>query len=390
MTFMKQRLLTPGPTQVPEETLLELAKPVVYHRTAQARQLLAEIQEDLRYVFCTRNLIVPLTASGTGGMEAAVANCVPPGGKAICLMAGRWGERWRNICKAFGVEVVPVTVPYGQAVAPEQLAQALKQHPDAQAVCSTLSETATGVRNDIEAFGKLTAATDAVLLVDSISGLGVTECRTDDWHVDVNVTGSQKALMLPPGLALVSVSDKAWKKIDANPAPRLFYFDLKKYRESLKGGDLPFTPANGLLRGLRVSLKKLRAEGLENVLARHARMAAAARAGVQAMNLELFAAAPVEGLTVFKVPPGIDGNVLLGNLEKKYGLKLANGQDTLKGKIVRLAHMGYADQFDVIAALSGLELALLEMGHGLEPGAGVAAAQRVLAEAVAAPQGATA
>ncbi len=385
---MKQRLFTPGPTPVPEETLLELAKPVVYHRTAQARQLLAEISEDLQYVFCTKNLILPLTASGTGGMEAALVNCVPAGGKVICAIAGRWGERWANICKAFGLEAVIVSVPYGDAVDPQAVANALKQHPNTVAVTSTLSETATGVKNDIRGIGKVVAQTPAVLLLDSISGLGVTECRTDDWHVDVNVTGSQKALMLPPGLAFVSVSDKAWAKIDANTSLRAFYFDLKKYRDNIKQGDTPFTPANGLLRALRVSLKKLRAEGIENTWARHARMAAAARAGIKAIGLELFTDTPVEGLTVFKVPEGIDGSALLTNLEKKYGLKLAGGQDSLKGKIVRLSHMGYVDQFDVLSALSGLELTLMEMGFPLEPGAGVHAAQLALSEAVDIPTGA--
>jgi aspartate aminotransferase-like enzyme len=185
--------------------------------------------------------------------------------------------------------------------------------------------------------------------------------------------------MLPPGLAFVSVSDKAWRKIDANPDPRSFYFDLRKYREALKTGDSPFTPANTLVRALRVSLKKLRAEGVENLWAKYARMAAAARAGVRAMNLELFARVPAEGMTVARVPEGLDGNALLAKLEKQYGVKLAGGQDTLKGKIIRLAHMGYIDPFDVLAALSALELVLLEMGHPVEPGAGVAAAQRVLA-----------
>jgi aspartate aminotransferase-like enzyme len=379
---MKQRLLTPGPTPVPEDTLLELAKPVFYHRSAAFRQLLAEVLDDLKYVYCTKNTVVPLTASGTGGMEAAVANALPPGSKAICLISGRWGERWRNVCKAFGVEPVSVTVPYGQAVQPDQLAQALKQHPDAAGVCATLSETATGVRNDIEAFGRLTARTPALFLVDSISGLGVMECRTDEWHIDLNVTGSQKALMLPPGLAFVSVSDKAWQKIDQNPPARVFYFDLKKYRDNLKGNDTPFTPANTLVKALRVSLKQLRAEGLENVWARHARIAAAARAGMQGMGLELFAAQPADGLTVAKVPDGLDGNALLTKLEKHYGIKLAGGQDVLKGKIIRLAHMGYIDQFDVLAALSALELVLLEMGHPVEPGSGVAAAQQVLAQTV--------
>ena len=266
---MKQHMLTPGPTPVPEETLLEMAKPVFYHRSAPARQLLLEVQEDLQYVFCTKNPVLTLTCSGTGGMEAAVANCAPAGSKVICLIAGRWGERWKHICKAFGVEAINVTSPYGEPVRPEQLAKALAKHPDATAVAATLSETATGVSNDIEAFGKQVAATAAVFIVDSISGLGVLECRTDDWGVDINVTGSQKALMLPPGLAFASVSDKAWRRIEQNPS-RGFYFDLKKYRDNLKTGDTPFTPAITLIRALRLSLKRLREEGIENVSARHA------------------------------------------------------------------------------------------------------------------------
>src|SRR3954469_11293666 len=219
---MKQRLLTPGPTPVPEETLLEMAKPVFYHRTPEFRQILAEVHEDLKYVFRTRNPIVPLTSSGTGGLEGAVANCLPPGSKALCLIAGRFGERWRSLCKAFGVEAVSITVPYGQAVQPEQLARALADHPDAAAVCATLSETSTGVGHDIAAFGKLVAATPALFLVDAISGLGVMECRTDEWNIDVCVAGSQKALMLPPGLAFVAVSDKGWQAIDRNTASRSF------------------------------------------------------------------------------------------------------------------------------------------------------------------------
>jgi aspartate aminotransferase-like enzyme len=383
---MKQRLLTPGPTPVPEDTLLELAKPVFYHRSAAFRQLLQEVTEDLKYIFCTKNPVLTLTASGTGGMEAALASSFAPGAKIICVIAGRWGERWRNISKALGLEVISVTVPYGQAVSPAQVADALKQHPDAQGVCATLSETATGVKNDIEAFGKLVANTPALFLVDTISGLGCVECRTDEWHIDINVTGSQKALMLPPGLAFVSVSDKAWKKIDANTTSKAFYFDLKKYRDNLKTGDTPFTPANTLIKALKVSLKQMRAEGNEKLWAKYARLAAAARAGIQAMNLELYASVPVESMTVAKVPDGLDGNALVSKIEKQYGVKLASGQDTLKGKIVRLAHMGYIDAFDVLAALSALELVLLEMGHDCDPGAGVAAAQRVMAEAVAVPQ----
>jgi serine---pyruvate transaminase len=379
---MKPRLLTPGPTPVPEDTLLELAKPVFFHRSAEFKAILGEVVEDLKYVFQTKNPPLVLTASGTGGMEAAVSNCVAPGEKAILLLSGRWGERWRNVCKAFGAQVVSVEVPYGDAVRPEQLADALGAHPDAAAVFATFSETSTGVRNDVQAFGKLIARTPALFVVDSISGLGVMECRTDAWSIDVNVTGSQKALMLPPGLAYVAVSDKAWAKIEKTAA-RTFYLDLKRYRAKLAENDTPFTPAHTLIKAQRASLKKLRAEGIENIWARHARMAAAARAGAKAMSLELFAKQPADGLTVIKVPAGVDGTAALGVLEKKYGVKLANGQDMLKGKIWRLAHMGYIDQFDVLAALSGLELVLLEMGYRLEPGAGVAAAQRALAGAAA-------
>jgi aspartate aminotransferase-like enzyme len=323
-----------------------------------------------------------LTASGTGGMEAAVVNCVPPGRKAICLICGRWGERWRNICKAFGAEVISVVVPNGEPVPPQQLAKALAEHPDAAAVFATLSDTSTGVANDIAAFGKQVAPTPAVFIVDAISGLGVMECQTDDWHVDVCVTGSQKALMLPPGLAFVSVSDRAWKQIEANTTARSFYFDLKKYRAKLTESDTPFTPAHTLIRALQASLKRIRAEGIENVWARHARNAAAARAGMQALGLELFARRPADGLTVAHAPRGIDSTTILNKLEKQYGIKLANGQDTLKGKILRLAHMGYIDQFDILAALAGLELVLLELGLPIEPGCAVAAAQRVLAQAL--------
>src|SRR3954468_9424313 len=216
--MLKPRLFTPGPTPVPEETLLELAKPVTYHRTNEQKQILAEVLADLKYVYQTTNDVLCLTSSGTGGMEAAVSNLLAPGKKAILLTAGRWGERWRGIMKGFGINVVSVEVPYGKAVQPAQLGDALAKNPDAVALFSALSETATGVGHDVEAFGKIVAKTPAVLVVDGISGLGAMECRTDAWHIDVCVTGSQKALMLPPGLAFVSVSPKAWAVIEANTA----------------------------------------------------------------------------------------------------------------------------------------------------------------------------
>ncbi len=370
---MKPRLFTPGPTPVPEDTLLELARPVTYHRSAEAKAVFAEMSEDLKYVFQTTGPVLTLTSSGTGGMDAAVANCVGPGEKAILLTAGRWGERWKGLLKVYGANTVVVEVPYGQVVTPDMLAAALKQHPDAVAVFCTLSETSTGVGHDVEAFGKLVKDTPAVLVVDGISGLGSMECRTDAWHLDVVVTGSQKALMLPPGLAFVSVSDKAWAKIDQTPV-RSFYFDLRKYKKSLAESDTPFTPANTLIKAQRASLKRIRAEGIEHLWARHARMAVACRAGVHALGLELFPQRPNNGLTVITVPAGVDGSATLKALEKQHGFKLADGQDSLKGKIWRLSHMGYCDAFDVLGAVAALELVLAK-----NVGAGVAAFQKAYA-----------
>jgi serine---pyruvate transaminase len=294
------------------------------------------------------------------------------------LTAGRWGERWRGVLKAYGANIVAVEVPYGKAVTPEMLANALGANPDAKAVCSTLSETSTGVGHDLEAFGKLTAPTEAILMVDAISGLGAMECHTDKWNLDSVVTGSQKALMLPPGLAYVSVNDKAWKKIEANPV-RNFYLDLRRYKKSIAESDTPFTPANTLIKAQRISLKRIRAEGIENLWARHAKMATACRAAVTAMGLELFAERPNNGLTVITVPSGVDGSATLKVMEKKFGFKLADGQDNMKGKIWRLSHMGYTDAFEVLGAIAALELVLIATGYKLEPGVGVAAFQKAFA-----------
>ena len=375
---MKPRLFTPGPTPVPEETLLELAKPVTYHRSAEAKAILAEMTEDLKYVFQTTNPVLTLTASGTGGMDAAINTAIAPGDKVILCTAGRWGERWKNILKVYGANTAVVEVPYGQVVTPDMLSAALAANPDAVAVCATLSETSTGVGHDLEAFGKLVAKTNAILIVDGISGLGAMECRVDDWKLDIVVTGSQKALMLPPGLAFVSVSDKAWKKIEA-VAPRSFYLDLRRYKKAILESDTPFTPANTLIKAQRLSLKRIRAEGIENLWARHAKMAAACRAAVAAMGLELFPVRPNSGLTVIKVPAGVDGSAVLKKMEKTHGYKLADGQDAMKGTIWRLSHMGYTDAFDVLGAVASLELILLEVGFPVTPGVGVAAFQKAMA-----------
>ncbi|MGL4420629.1 MAG: pyridoxal-phosphate-dependent aminotransferase family protein [Gemmataceae bacterium] len=375
---MKSRLFTPGPTPVPEETLLELAKPVTYHRSSEAKAILAEVSKELQYVFQTTQPVLMITGSGTAGMDAAVSNLLAVGEKAILLTAGRWGERWKGLLKAYGANAVIVEVPYGQAVQPEQLAAALAANPDTKAVFATLSETSTGVGHDIAAFGRLVAATPALFIVDGISGLGAMECRVDDWKIDCCVTGSQKALMLPPGLAYLSLSEKARTKLEATPI-RSFYLDLRRYLKVYAESDTPFTPANTLIAAQRTSLRKIRAEGIENLWARHAKMAAACRAGVHALGLELFAAQPNNGLTVIAVPAGVDGSGVLKTIEKKYGFKFADGQDAMKGKIWRLSHMGYTDAFEVLGAIAALELALAETSHAITLGAGVSAFQRSFA-----------
>jgi aspartate aminotransferase-like enzyme len=376
---MKYRLLTPGPTPVPEETLLEMARPVAYHRTPEARAILAEVLEGLQYVFQTSHEVVALTCSGTGAMEAALVCAVPRGAKAICAYAGRFGERWHRLWQAFSIESVAVTAPAGRAVTPAQIEKALAEHPETRAVCVVHSETSTGVKHDLARIGAVVARTPAILIVDAISSAGAMELRADAWGLDIVATGSQKALRMPPGLAFLCVSPKAWKQIESHQ-PTAFYFDLRRYRAKLKDPDTPFTPAHTLLRALRQSLRQIRAEGIEALWANSARLSRAARAGVQAMGLELFADPPAESLTAIAVPPGVDGQTVLQRLESTYGLRLAGGQDQLRGKLIRLAHMGHIDYFDVLAGLAGLELVLHELGYRVQLGSAVAAAQRAWAE----------
>ncbi|HTU23917.1 MAG TPA: alanine--glyoxylate aminotransferase family protein [Pirellulales bacterium] len=374
---MKKRLMTPGPTQVPEEARLALARDVIHHRSAEFKQIMAEVTEGLKYVLQTTGDVVVLTASGSGGMEAAVVSSVPRGGKAIVLEGGVFARRWTHICQAFGIEVVRHEVPWGQAVDPADVARLLSEHPDAVAVFATLLESSTGVEHDIEAIGRLVHATPALLVVDAISGAGSTPCYTDRWNVDLLVVGSQKALMLPPGLALVAVSEKAWRQIESIE-PAAFYFNLKHYRKMLAGSETPWTPAISLVVALRETLRQIRQEGIENVWARSATLAQATHAGIAALGLELFAERPAAGLTAVCAPPGIETAKLLKGLEERFGIKLAGGQDKLKGEIFRIGHFGDIDEIDILGTLAALELVLAGLGHHVTLGSAVAAAGRIL------------
>jgi aspartate aminotransferase-like enzyme len=375
--MQKPRLMTPGPAPVPEDVLLELARPVIHHRSAEAKQVITDVLADLKEVFRTKNDVMILTASGTGAMEAAVVNTVPKGGKALVLNAGHFANRWANICKAYGIQAVSLDTEWGQPVDPDRVAQALAQHPDTVAVFGTLSETSTGTGHPVEAIGAVVAKTPAVFVVDGISGVGAMECRTDEWGIDILCVGSQKALMLPPGLAFVAVSPKAWAKIDAFDAPA-FYFNLKAARKKAQESDTPYTPAHTLILALRTALARIKQEGIERVWARHRIMSEACQAGIQALGLELFSARPAEGLTAFRIPDGLKDGDIRGRLFERFGITFVGGQDKLKGKIIRVGHMGYTDELDVVSGLAALEIILNDLGFEVEPGRAVTAAQQVL------------
>jgi len=372
----KNFICAPGPTPVPSEALAAMSQPIIHHRTPQYRQILGEVHEGLKYVFCTQNDVYVLTSSGTGGMEAAVVNLLSPGDKAIVVRGGKFGERWGEICERYGVNIVPIDCVWGEPVDPKAVEEALRANPDAKCVFTTLCETSTGVVNDIKTLASIVSETDAVLVVDAVSGLGAEELRTDEWGVNVVVAGSQKALMIPPGLAFISLDDKAWSLAEKASLPK-YYFDLKAARKSYEKTDTPFTSGISLVIALRETLRMIKEETLEGMLARHSLLAEATRAAVKALGLELFAKAPSNVVTAVKAPDGIDGSEIPARMRDVYGVTIAGGQAHLKGKIFRIAHLGYMNQFDVIIAIAALEEVLRDLGYEFKPGAGVAAAQEV-------------
>ncbi len=373
----KEHLFAPGPTPVPPEALLSMARPIPHHRAPDYETLLAEVREGLKHVFQTTEEVLLFAASGTGGMEGAVVNTLSPGDRALVIRGGKFGERWGEICQAYGIDFTPIDVPYGKTVDPQLVATALEKERQIVAVFSTHSETSTGVLHDIQAIADIVRKTPALLVVDAITSLGVVDFPMDTWGIDVAVAGSQKALMLPPGLAMVGVSQKAWAVVERSRLPK-YYFDFVAERKNLLKNQSHFTPAISLVVGLGETLKMIQGEGLQNVIRRHARLAAAMRAGVTALGLELFAERPSPAVTAVKVPQGIEGGAITKTLRTKHGVTIAGGQGSMKGKIFRLATLGYADPSDVIVALSALELTLSEVGYPIKLGKGIQAAQEVL------------
>jgi len=375
----KKYLFSPGPTMLPPEVLLKMAEPIMHHREPEFEKIFSEIREGLKYLFQTKNEVLIFTSSGTGAMEGAVSNLLSKGDKALVVRGGKFGERWGEICKAYGVEFIPIDVEWGRAVDPEWIKEILESDPSIRAVYTQASETSTGVKYPIKEIAEIVKKyDDKIIVVDAITGIGVFDIPMDAWGLDVVVSGSQKALMLPPGLSFAALSDKAWKFVERSDLPK-YYFDFKKELKSAKKNQSSYTPAISLFMGLRETLSMIRKEGLEGVFRRHEKLASATRAAVKALGLELFAPeTPSNALTAIKIPAGIDGLKLQDLFFEKFGITVAEGQDRAKGKIIRIAHLGYYERLDMVMVISALEMLLKEMGYAFELGTGVKAAEEIL------------
>jgi len=377
--FKKYYLLSPGPTPLPDDVLSVAAEPIIHHRTPEFSALFMEVSEGLKYVFATKEEVYIFTSSGTGAMEGAVVNTLSPGDKIITINGGKFGERWGYIGKAYGLRIKEIVLEWGRDFTKEQLEAELKANPEVKAVFSSLSETSSGAIYDIKGYAEVVAKTPAILVVDGISGLGAMPCPMDEWKVDVIVSGSQKSFMIPPGLAYLAFSQKAWKMAETSKLPK-FYFDIKKAKKNLADKTTPWTPAISLIVQQKKALERIKAMGLENLFEHHRILAEATRAGVKALGLELLAKKPGNILTAVKVPAGLDGKALVKTMQGKYMAYIAGGQDPYKGKIFRIAHLGYMGGFDIITALSALEMTLSDLNYSFEKGSAVRAAQAVLRE----------
>jgi len=353
----------------------------IHHRAEDFRKLYRATLSDLKQVFGTSNDVLVLVASGSGAMEASVSNLFCSGDKVIVCSAGKFGERWVDITKAYGLQVVVLSAEYGRAVQPEQVEAALAANPDARGVFVQASETSTGVQHNVEAMGKAIAKTDAIFVVDAITGLGTMPLDIDGWGLDVVVGGSQKAFMIPPGLAFISLSEKAWKRAESATLPH-YYFDLRKERKNAAQGESSWTPNTSLIIALNAALAYIKSVGMERLVENAQLLARATRAAAIELGLELFAPdSPASSVTAVKAPAGWDSGLIVKEFRNRFGSIIANGQGSMKGKIFRIAHLGYFDFADLFGVIAELELILAANGHPVELGRGVAAVERVYAEA---------
>jgi len=376
---VKKYLFTPGPVPVPPEVLLEMARPIIHHRTPEFSAILDSARARTQPLFGTRQEVILLASSGTGAMEAAVTNLLQPGEEGIFVNGGKFGERWGKLIQAYGATPREVKVEWGRAVRPEQIAEALRAHPDARAVFVQASETSTCAVHPVAEIAELTRRRDTMLVVDGITAVGVFEQKMDEWGIDALVTGSQKALMLPPGLGLIALSERALERARVNRTPR-YYFDLMRELKAQRDEHTTaYTPAVSLIFGLSKSLELIHNETLPRVFARHELMAQATRAAGAALGLRLLAPDnPAPSVTGLLTPEGLDGGKLVRMMRDEFGVAVQGGQDHMKGKLVRIGHMGYLGPFDMLVAVSALELGLERLAYRFEPGAGVAAVQRII------------
>ncbi len=377
--MLKKYLLAPGPTPIPPEVLSAMSLPIIHHRSTDFIPVLESAKKGLQWLYQTKNDVLIIASTGTGGMVGSVNNFFSPNDKVLVINGGNFGERWTKICKAYGLQVEEITVEWGYSVKPEAVEEALKKSVEVKGVFVQASETSTGVYHDIEALSEIVKKRDnTIFVVDAISALAAHDLKTDKWDIDVMIGGSQKGVMLPPGLAFVSISEKAWKMAENAKLPR-FYFNFKKEREALAKNQTNFTSAVTLIIGLNESVKLLQKEGLENVFKRHENLANITRQAVRAIGLELYSKeSPSNAVTAILAPEGIDGQAIYKTLKDKYGITAAGGQGKAKGKIFRIAHLGYADIFDIIIAVSGIEMVLAELGFPVKLGRGVAAIEKLL------------
>lgn len=376
--MQKNYLLTPGPTPLPPYVREALSKEIIHHRTPQFQAVLKEVEENLKYVFKTNNDVYILTSSGTGAMEAAVVNTISAGERVVVIEGGKFGERWVELNKVAGANVELVKVEWGKAADPKIIKNILDKNKDIKAVFATHCETSTGVVNDIEALGRIVKDTNAIFIVDAISSLGAIDIETDEWSIDMVVTGSQKGLMLPPGLAFISVSPKAAGLIEACKNPR-YYFDLRLAKKAWVDTDTPFTPAISIIIALNEVLKNMRKEEIDVIFARHKKLAEATRQAMVALGLELYApCVSSDAVTAVKVPAGIDGEKLVKTMRDEYGVGIAGGQSQLKGKVFRIAHMGFIRGSDLKVCVKTLETVLSKMGYKFQKGRGVKTIEKLL------------
>jgi len=376
---LKKRLFTPGPTPVPESVMLRMAEPMIHHRHPEFKEILSRVNQNLKYLFQTEQPVLTLASSGTGGVESTFVSLFSPGDTIISVNGGKFGERWVKMPKTFGLNAVEIKTEWGKAPTSEQIMTALRAHPHAKAVYLVHSETSTGTATDVKALARVIRDnSDALVCVDGITAIGAHEFRFDEWGIDVCVTGSQKGLMIPPGLAFVALSSRAITAMESSKLPK-FYFDLRKALKAHAANDTPWTPAISLIIGVDASLMMIRAEGIENIWRRHKRLALALREGLGAIGMKLFSDSPSFAVTPVWLPEGVEWKAFNKTLKGKYGITIAGGQEAFAGKIFRISHLGYYDELDMITVLSAVEMTLHDCGHKVELGKGIGAAQAYFA-----------